>query len=156
MYNERGRDSDMLLSDNICKKICAFFLQRELDSHFNSQHLWSVQTSGDFKIYFNQFSTFLELFYSMIIFIISRAKWSWNKLYPFGFRHISIHRQTQTFRHTTPPHQSFADSGNFPGPDQARSLVAVLATALPVSSLQLILSDHRYGHSQQWPFFYIF
>lgn len=74
MYNERGRDSDMLLSDNICKKICAFFLQRELDSHFNSQHLWSVQTSGDFKIYFNQFSTFLELFYSMIIFIISRAK----------------------------------------------------------------------------------
>lgn len=40
-----------------------------------------------------------------------------------------------------------ASSWNFPGPDQVRSLVAVLTTALSVSSLQLILSDN----SLAWP-----
>lgn len=49
-----------------------------------------------------------------------------------------------------PPPFFFADSGNFPRPDQTCKLVAVLqATALHMSSLQLILPDHRYGCDQQ-------
>lgn len=49
----------------------------------------------------------------------------------------------------------FANSGHCPRPDQVCSLIAVLATALRVSS-QLILSNHKYGFGQQELFFYIF
>lgn len=99
---EYGRDSDMLLSDNTCETYMHFH-KRELDSHANSHHLWSVQITGDFKIHFYLVSASLELFCSMIIFILRRATWSWNDVPGWFQTHKHATTDTTTDVQTYPP-----------------------------------------------------
>ena len=58
-----------------------------------------------------------------------QSKMKLKQIVPIWFQ-THKHSQTNTDIQTyaPPPRQSFADSGNFPGPDQARSLFAVWAT----------------------------